>query len=177
MDANEYQQLAARTLLERPDKMPAQLDYQLLVTSIKRCNEMARVVEHLKKGVCHQNGVNYKWTIESLVGQLADKGLEANVPAPSEEEYMLVWNISGLIGEVGEFCDEMMRLAYNTSRALPPGSIGTIESNCTKISKESGDIMWYIAAILTKCRIMLGDAMHENIEKLKARYPEGYAAE
>lgn len=43
--------------------------------------------------------------------------------------------------------------------------------------KELGDLLWFIAEYCTACDITLEDVAKTNIEKLKARYPEGFEAE
>ena len=43
--------------------------------------------------------------------------------------------------------------------------------------KELGDCMWMIAEICTALDFTLDDAMQTNIEKLKARYPDGFESE
>ncbi len=43
--------------------------------------------------------------------------------------------------------------------------------------KELGDILWFIAEYCTAMGWKLEDVMQLNINKLKARYPEGFSAE
>lgn len=43
--------------------------------------------------------------------------------------------------------------------------------------RELGDILWFAAEYCTARGWELEDVMRENIEKLKARYPEGFSAE
>lgn len=45
------------------------------------------------------------------------------------------------------------------------------------ITKELGDCLWMIAEACTALRIDVDDVMQTNIDKLKARYPEGFSAE
>ena len=40
--------------------------------------------------------------------------------------------------------------------------------------KEIGDVMWYIAMMCHAFRWDLDEIMKMNIDKLKARYPEGF---
>ena len=42
------------------------------------------------------------------------------------------------------------------------------------IVEECGDLLWYIALILTKCNTTMEVCMHNNIGKLKLRYPEKF---
>lgn len=43
--------------------------------------------------------------------------------------------------------------------------------------KEVGDMMWFIAEYCTAWGWHLDDVMQMNIDKLKARYPEGFESE
>ncbi len=45
------------------------------------------------------------------------------------------------------------------------------------LKKELGDCLWMIAEICTATGFKLEDVMRLNIEKLKARYPEGFTAD
>lgn len=106
MHANEYQKLAARTLIESPGFEITAKETMLLWNSVGLCGECGEVAEHVKKGIFHQHG------IEDI-----------------------------------------------------------------KLRKEIGDVLWYLAGICTVRGYDLSDIMQENIDKLKARYPNGYNAE
>lgn len=43
--------------------------------------------------------------------------------------------------------------------------------------KELGDLLWFIAEYCTACDFTLEEVAKANIEKLKARYPEGFEAD
>ena len=45
------------------------------------------------------------------------------------------------------------------------------------LKKEVGDLLWFIAEYCTAMGWKLEDIMQLNIDKLKARYPEGFEAE
>ena len=68
------------------------------------------------------------------------------------------------------------------------GEIGEIHSLYQKIyqghsmddehlKKEVGDLLWFIAEYCTSMGWNLEDVMQLNIDKLKARYPEGFDEE
>ena len=44
------------------------------------------------------------------------------------------------------------------------------------LAKELGDIAWYLAAAATALDVDLESVLEGNIEKLRKRYPEGFAA-
>ncbi len=58
MNANEYQQLASRTLIERPDFHISDEDIMLVWNAIGLAGEAGEVAELVKKGVFHQHGVD-----------------------------------------------------------------------------------------------------------------------
>jgi NTP pyrophosphatase (non-canonical NTP hydrolase) len=45
------------------------------------------------------------------------------------------------------------------------------------LAKELGDILWYVAETATAIGFDLDTIMQMNIDKLKARYPDGFSAE
>lgn len=45
------------------------------------------------------------------------------------------------------------------------------------IKKELGDCLWMIAEACEALDLDMDDVMHTNIDKLKARYPEGFSAD
>lgn len=46
-----------------------------------------------------------------------------------------------------------------------------------KLAKELGDVMWYVATIVTTANLSLEDIAEKNIEKLRKRYPNGFKTE
>jgi len=46
-----------------------------------------------------------------------------------------------------------------------------------KLAKELGDIAWYLAETAHSIGYSLEDILQMNIDKLKARYPEGFDSE
>lgn len=91
------------------------------------------------------------------------------IDAPTRDytvaELMLVWNAIGLGGEAGEILELVKKGVFHDHGV-----------DHAKIRKELGDVLWYAAAIATKCGIDLGDVMAENIAKLRLRYPEGFTS-
>lgn len=163
MDANIYQQLAARTLIDRPDRMPSALEFKLLWNALMQSTYSGELAERLKKSICHQqNNVDYTSVILRL-----EKAEPLNTPpSATEESYMLIWNLLGLVGEVTELVDECLVAMANGK--MPDALL---------VLKETGDISWYQNAIATKLGIKMNDVQEHNVAKLKARYPEGYSAE
>ncbi len=71
----------------------------------------------------------------------------------------------GLAGEAGEVCDLLKKHLYHAQPL-----------DVDKIRRELGDCMWYIATTASTLGITLSSVAEGNIEKLKARYPEGFDA-
>ena len=86
-------------------------------------------------------------------------------PALSKKD-VLINGVMGLCGESGEAIDIVKKW-------LAQGH--TLDKQ--KLSKELGDIAWYLAETAYALDIPLEDIFRENIEKLKKRYPEGFDAE
>lgn len=84
----------------------------------------------------------------------------------SGQNYMIVWNAIGLSGEAGE-----------VSELVKKGIFHEHGLDMEKLKKEIGDVLWYAAGLCTVCNINFEDVMNQNIEKLKARYPDGFSSE
>ena len=76
---------------------------------------------------------------------------------------VLINGVMGLCGESGEAIDIVKKW-------LAQGH----ELDREKLSKELGDICWYLAETATALDLSLEDIMTANIEKLRLRYPEGF---
>lgn len=70
----------------------------------------------------------------------------------------------GLAGESGEVIELIKKHVFH-GHALDK----------EKLTKEVGDALWYLATICTGGGIRLCDAAAGNVEKLKARYPDGFS--
>lgn len=72
----------------------------------------------------------------------------------------------GLSGEVGEFNDMIKKWIFHNK---PLDEV--------HLQKELGDICWYIALMAESFGWDLEEIMEKNIDKLMARYPEGFDTE
>ena len=95
-----------------------------------------------------------------LAGRTANRGL---TPTTS-----LMVAALGLTGEAGEVADIVKKVAGH-GHALD----GALR---VKLQKEIGDVMWYIAELCTQLDITMEETAYENVQKLKARYPEGFSS-
>lgn len=71
----------------------------------------------------------------------------------------------GLTGEAGEFAELIKKFHYH-GHSL----------DATKAIKELGDILWYVAYAATTLNVTLDDVAQRNLDKLRARYPDGFSA-
>lgn len=75
----------------------------------------------------------------------------------------------GLSGESGEFTDIIKKIAFQ-GKALDWTVMG-------KLNEELGDILWYVALACDALGFHMDDIARANINKLKARYPQGFNVE
>lgn len=69
----------------------------------------------------------------------------------------------GLSGESGEVLDIVKKWIFH-EKGL----------DRDHLKKELGDVMWYVAMICESAGFTLDEIMKMNVDKLKARYPEGF---
>lgn len=74
--------------------------------------------------------------------------------------------ILGISGEAGECSDVVKKHLFQDGREVRE-----------KLLDELGDVMWYIAETAKALGYTLDDIAVHNINKLKARYPDGFDAE
>ena len=92
--------------------------------------------------------------------------LQQNLIAEDERHFDIggIFNAClGLSGEVGEFNDMVKKWVFHEK-----------ELDIDHAKKEAGDICWYLAMLCESFGWNLEEIMQMNIDKLKARYPEGF---
>ena len=87
-------------------------------------------------------------------------------PGGLSDKELLTNGALGLAGEGGEVADMVKKYRYQGH-----------ELDCHKTAKELGDICWYIAIASHAIGYDLDTILQMNVDKLKARYPEGFDAE
>lgn len=95
---------------------------------------------------------------QKLAYRTANKELQIN--------QQIMNSVMGMAGEAGEALDIVKKWQFQ-GHYLDLGHLW----------KEVGDVMWYIALLCTATGKDLEQLMQENIDKLKARYPEGFESE
>ena len=79
---------------------------------------------------------------------------------------VLINGVMGLCGESGEAID-IVKKHLHQGHAL----------DREKLTKELGDIAWYLAETAWALDIPLEEILQGNIDKLKKRFPEGFSTE
>ena len=72
----------------------------------------------------------------------------------------------GMSGEVGEFNDMIKKWVFHEK-----------ELDMEHAKKEAGDILWYVVMLCESFGWNMEEIMQMNVDKLKARYPEGFDVE
>ena len=83
-----------------------------------------------------------------------------------DKKDVLINGVMGLCGESGEAIDIV-------KKHLAQGH----ELDREHLIKELGDIAWYLAEVAYVLDVDLEEVFTRNIDKLKARYPEGFSVE
>lgn len=91
------------------------------------------------------------WTNVDANGKIKDPGGLLN-------------GLLGLSGEAGELNDLVKKWIFHKKPL-----------DREHMKKEIGDVCWYIADICHSMGFDLGEIFQMNIDKLKARYPEGFS--
>lgn len=73
--------------------------------------------------------------------------------------------LHGMVGEIGEI-HSLYQKVYQGHHL-----------DEEHVKKELGDLLWFIAEYCTAMGFNLDDVMQTNIDKLKARYPDGFESE
>ena len=79
---------------------------------------------------------------------------------------VLINGVMGLCGEAGEAIDLVKKHLHQGHELDREG-----------LKKELGDIAWYLAETAWALDLSLEEVLQGNIDKLKARYPEGFDSE
>ncbi len=92
---------------------------------------------------------------------LARRTQNAQLGLRERKEHALM----GMISELGEICG-----CYQKTHQGHPLIVNDVID-------ELGDLMWFIAEFCDTLRVDMGYVAERNIDKLRGRYPEGFAAE
>ncbi|HSX27621.1 MAG TPA: nucleoside triphosphate pyrophosphohydrolase family protein [Patescibacteria group bacterium] len=74
--------------------------------------------------------------------------------------------VLGLVGESGEFADKIKKILRDKSGKISDG-------DRQELTKELGDVLWYIAVLAKNLDISFDDLASQNISKLARRHQTG----
>ncbi|NEZ61525.1 hypothetical protein D0962_01830 [Leptolyngbyaceae cyanobacterium CCMR0082] len=178
MNSNEYQNLAARTLIDGPEQPLSVDEVVMLATALALHARLGAFTEKLKKNVLHRH---QQYDVADFLDDIGDLEVdltaicEDKASAPSylsDRDTMTLWNAIGLLGESSEVAQLLLNYG------LEPGRELEIYPDARKEwTKELGDVAWYHAAIATKLGLQMSDIQEANIDKLKKRFPKGFTTE
>lgn len=75
----------------------------------------------------------------------------------------LMMLLFGINGETGELTDHFKKYFFHQH-----------DCNIEYVSKEIGDIFWYVFSLCNQLKLNPEQIFYQNIKKLKERYPEGF---
>lgn len=78
------------------------------------------------------------------------------------QESLCNWAL-GLSGEVGEVIEHIKKHCFHGK-----------DLNYDEVEKEIGDVLWYVSALCTQLGLNLDEVAQKNVDKLMARYPDGF---
>lgn len=83
-----------------------------------------------------------------------------------DDERLLIYAALGLTGEAGEVADKVKKILRDND-----GDFSQL--NKDEITKELGDVLWYVAIFAKSMGITLDDVATKNAEKLASRKSRG----
>jgi len=81
-----------------------------------------------------------------------------------------VYPTLGLVGEAGEVADKMKKLQRDQGIFTPSEVTDEFKAD---ITKELGDVLWYVSQLATEFGVNLDDVAQGNIDKLLSRLDRG----
>lgn len=82
----------------------------------------------------------------------------------NEDGNLMVNGVMGLAGESGECVDLVKKMLFQGHPL-----------NHEHLAKELGDVAWYLAVTSHAIGYTLDEVFQMNVDKLKARYPDGFS--
>lgn len=87
---------------------------------------------------------------------------QASKTAVYPKSYKIIYPALGLAGETGEVCEKIKKVVRDDNGLMS-------DPKKEELTKEIGDVLWYISALATDLDIKLEDVVKINIEKLQDR--------
>lgn len=106
---------------------------------------------------------------DRLIGKIQEYDMKFSSEQSNKESVDIggIFNAClGLSGEVGEFNDMIKKWVFHEK-----------ELDMEHAKKEAGDILWYVVMLCESFGWNIDEIMQMNVDKLKARYPDGFDVE
>lgn len=106
---------------------------------------------------------------DRLIGKMQEYDMKFSSEQSNKESVDIggIFNAClGLSGEVGEFNDMIKKWVFHEK-----------ELDMEHAKKEAGDILWYVVMLCESFGWNMEEIMQMNVDKLKARYPDGFDVE
>jgi len=97
---------------------------------------------------------------------LSEYQRESRRTAAYPRDHWLAYPALGLAGEAGE-------VAEHAKKALRDDDGEITDARRTAMSKELGDVLWYVAQLATELGLELDEIAQENLDKLRSRQQRG----
>ncbi|MGA9313889.1 MAG: nucleoside triphosphate pyrophosphohydrolase family protein [Solirubrobacteraceae bacterium] len=97
---------------------------------------------------------------------LSEYQRESRRTAEYPREAWLAYPALGLAGEAGE-------VAEHAKKAIRDDAGKVSDERCAAMSKELGDVLWYVAQLASELDLSLDDIAKQNLEKLFSRQARG----
>lgn len=117
-----------------------------------------RAYENFVAGTISKPSSNFPTLIERL------NELDSNTKGVKIPE--LLTAAVGLTAESGEFTEIVKKIVFQGKELT--------DDNVFHLCRELGDIMWYVAVACQSLNIPLAEIIEMNVDKLSARYPDGF---
>ena len=91
-----------------------------------------------------------------LPGECIDEGVSVG----------FIYPIIGLAGEVGELSEKCKKILRDDAGEVTTEKLG-------EITKEIGDVLWYVAALCTEFELNMAMVAQANLDKLRSRKERG----
>lgn len=106
---------------------------------------------------------------DRLIGKMQEYDMKFSSEQSNKESVDIggIFNAClGMSGEVGEFNDMIKKWVFHEK-----------ELDMEHAKKEAGDILWYVVMLCESFGWNMDEIMQMNVDKLKARYPDGFDVE
>ena len=106
---------------------------------------------------------------DRLIGKMQEYDMKFSSEQSNKESVDIggIFNAClGMSGEVGEFNDMIKKWVFHEKNL-----------DMEHAKKEAGYILWYVVMLCESFGWNMGEIMQMNVDKLKARYPDGFDVE